>query len=189
RGADVARIDDPRWRIAIVALMPLTVALSYLLSRGHAADAGGATPLAATPVFLLVYGVSAFCEQIGWTAVMTDRLLTRHRVVPAGLIVGATWAAWHIVPFIQTRNTATWIAWQCAYTIVYRVLLTEVYVRTNRSVFGTIAMHATYNTAFSLLPYYGSSYDPMSMTLATLGTTAAVFATRFARGSREHGTP
>jgi hypothetical protein len=36
-------------------------------------------------------------------------------------------------------------------------------------------MHATYNTGFSLLPYYGSSFNPMTMTLATLLTTVIVF--------------
>jgi membrane protease YdiL (CAAX protease family) len=136
-----------------------------------------ATPLINIPIFLLVYGVSGYCEQIGWTAIMTDELLKHRSVIMTGLIVGVTWATWHIIPFIQTHNTATWIFWQCVYTIVYRVLLTKVYILTDRSVFSTIAMHATYNTAFSLLPYYGSSYDPMYMALATLLFTIFVLMT------------
>jgi len=34
--------------------------------------------------------------------------------------------------------------------------------------------HATYNAGFSLLPHYGSSYNPMTMTLATLFLTIIV---------------
>ncbi|MCB9135877.1 MAG: CPBP family intramembrane metalloprotease [Anaerolineales bacterium] len=176
RGVDIKRISQPFWRIGIFVLMPLTVALSYwmiLWSGGDVPDK--TTPLLSIPVFLLIYGVSGYCEQIGWTAMMTDTLLERYTVLKAGIIVGITWAVWHIIPFMQTHNPAIWIFWQCMYTIIYRVLLTKVYIRTERSVFATIAMHATYNTAFSLMPYYGSSYNPMFMTLATLCTTVLVF--------------
>lgn len=80
------------------------------------------------------------------------------------------------MPFLQTHHAPAWVVWQCAFTVIFRVLLTHVYAVTNRSVFGTVAAHATYNTAFSLLPYYGSSYDPRFMALATLGAIAVVFA-------------
>ena len=175
RGVDFLRIQSTGWRIGIFVLMPLVVALSYLLIWWSGADVSHQlTPLYTIPIFLLVYGISGYCEQIGWTAIMTDELLKRRSIVAAGLIVGLAWAAWHIIPFIQTHNTATWIFWQCIYTIVYRVLLTKIYVVTNHSVFSTIAMHATYNTAFSLMPYYGSSYDPMLMAFATLVVTIII---------------
>ena len=176
RGIDIRRIEDSLWRVGIFMLMRLSVVLSYLLILWSGAVVSDKmTPLLSIPIFLLVYGISGYCEQIGWTAIMTDDLLKHHTVIMSGLIVGITWASWHIIPFIQTHNTAAWIFWQCLYTIIYRVLLTKVYVLTNRSVFSTIAMHATYNTAFSLMPYYGSSYNPMYMALATLCTTVIIF--------------
>jgi hypothetical protein len=55
------------------------------------------------------------------------------------------------------------------------LLFNKVYLLTNRSVFSTVAMDATYKTGFSMMPYYGSSYDPMTMTLATLFTIVIVF--------------
>jgi uncharacterized protein len=169
RGIDLHRIQSRMWRVGIFVIMPLTVGLSYLMVVWSGASASDkTTPLLSLPVFLLVYSISGYCEQIGWTAIMTDSLLKHRTMILDGLVVGMTWAAWHIVPFIQTHNTTTWIIWQCIYTIIYRVLLTQVYVLTNRSVFSTVAMHATYNTAFSLIPYYGSSYNPMYMTIASL---------------------
>lgn len=177
RGIDIKRIKNPVWQVCIFLLMPLTILLSFLLILWSGANIPDKmTPLLSIPIFLLVYGISGYCEQIGWTAIMTDILLERRTIIISGLIVGITWAAWHIIPFIQTHNTATWIFWQCTYSIIYRVLLTKIYVLTNRSVFSTIATHATYNTAFSLMPYYGSSYNPMYMAFTTLCITVIIFA-------------
>jgi CAAX protease family protein len=189
RGIDIKRVKNPAWRVGIFLLMPLTVLFSYILIIWSGANVPDKmTPIISLPIFLLVYGISGYCEQLGWTAIMTDELLEQGRtVLTAGLIVGITWAGWHIIPFIQTHNSATWIFWQCIYTIIYRVLLTKVYVLTDKSVFSTIAMHATYNTAFSLLPYYGSSYNPMYMLFATLGIAVAVFV--FSKSPDEGTTP
>lgn len=177
RGLDIQHLQSPGWRMGIFVLMPLVVASSYLIMRWRGvAMPDQRTPLYAIPIFLLVYGVSGYCEQIGWTAVLTDELLPRYSILTAGLIVGVTWAGWHIIPFWQTHNTAVWIFWQCLFTVIYRVLLTKVYVVTGHTVFSTIAMHATYNTAFSLMPYFGSSYNPMYMALVTLLITIFVLA-------------
>jgi hypothetical protein len=175
RGFDFACIKS-RWRLGIFILMPLVVFASYglmvLLGKPVSTHL---TPLLSLPVFLLIYGVSGYCEQLGWTAIMTDALLARSTVIKTGLLTGVVWASWHIIPFIQTHNTATWIMWQCTFTIIYRVMMTKIYVITNRSLFATVALHATYNAAFSLLPYYGSSYNPMYMALATLAATIFLF--------------
>jgi uncharacterized protein len=132
------------------------------------------TYLEYTPL-LLVYGISGYSEELGWTAIATDKLLERFNTIITGLVVGLIWAVWHIIPFIQTHNSAIWIFWQCIYTIVFRVLITKIYILTNRSVFATIALHTTYNTAFSIMPYYGSSYNPAYMTLATCIVGLIVF--------------
>jgi hypothetical protein len=176
RGIDIKRIESPMWRVGIFVFMPFNIALSYLMILWSGASIPNKmTPLLSIPFLLLVYGISGYCEQIGWTAILTDHLLKNRTVIMSGIIVGIIWAAWHIIPFIQTHNTAEWIFWQCIFTIVARVQFTKVYILTNRSVFSTVAMQATYNTAFSLMPYYGSSYNPMYMTLATLFTTVVVF--------------
>ncbi|MEO7046610.1 MAG: CPBP family intramembrane glutamic endopeptidase [Ferruginibacter sp.] len=133
------------------------------------------TPIWSIFIFVLIYGLSGYCEQIGWTAIATEKLLQRYNIVITGLIVGIIWASWHIIPFTQTHNTGIWIFWQCIFTVLYRILMTKIYVLTNRSVFATIALHATYNTAFSMMPYYGSTYDPMYMTSATCIVCLIVF--------------
>ena len=188
RGLDLSRIADRRWRVGVFVMMPVVVFASYELARiGAVSLVKNTTPLYVLPAALLVYGISGYAEQLGWTAVMTDALLERFSVLKAGLIVGVTWSAWHVIPFTQTHNSAAWIAWQCLFTIIYRILLTKVYVATGRSVFSTVAMHATYNTAFTMLPYYGSSYRPMDMAIVTLLMTSAAFAVRMGGDDMPHG--
>lgn len=179
RGVDVARLPKGGWRVGVFLVMPLVVLASYILSIvcGRSIDARW-TPAFVAPVLLGAYFISAYCEQLGWTAIMTDTLLKRWSVLESGLLTGLTWAAWHLIPFYQTHHAWRFIAWQCAFTVAFRVCLTVIYVRTNRSVFATVALHATYNTALSLLPFYGSTYDPLTMTIATvvLGAMLAMLA-------------
>jgi len=138
------------------------------------------TSVLSIPVFLIVYGVSGYCEQIGWTAFATDRLLKRYSIIASGLLLGLIWAGWHIIPFLQAHHSVEWVVWQCVFSVILRVLMTKVYVLTKRSVVAPILLHVTYNTAFSLMPYYGSSYDPMYMAFATLIVTLCIFV--FVRG-------
>lgn len=175
RGLDFSRVQGS-WRIWVFALMPCVVGTSWVVGQTSlGGSVASATPPIAVLLFLPIYALSGYCEQMGWTAVMTDDLLDAGLgVVASGLLVGAVWAAWHVVPFIQTHNAPLWILGQCLYTIVYRVLLTKVYLITNRSVFSTIALHATYNTAFSMLPHFGSGYNPWTMAACTLVVTLAM---------------
>lgn len=176
RGIDFYRIKKKEWKLGVFLLMPLTVLLSYFIMKWSGLHIPNKiTPIWTLPLFLFIYGISGYSEQLGWTAIATDKLLSKFNIVSTGLIVGLIWASWHIIPFIQTRNTATWILWQCAFTVVYRIVMTKIYVITNKSVFATIALHATYNAAFSMMPYYGSSYNPMYMALATFIVGLIVF--------------
>jgi hypothetical protein len=110
RGIDIKRIENPMWRVGFFVLMSLNIALSYLIILWSGASVPDKmTPLLSIPILLLVYGISGYCEQIGWTAIMTDHLLKHRTVIMSGLIVGIIWASWHIIPFIQTHNTAVWI--------------------------------------------------------------------------------
>ncbi|WP_400995787.1 type II CAAX prenyl endopeptidase Rce1 family protein [Agromyces sp. GXQ0307] len=168
RSLDVYRIPGVTMRIAVFALMPALVAVTYLLTSARDSTRAAATPLAVLPLFFALYWFSATCEAIGWTAVMTDALLPAMSPWLVGAMTGAAWAAWHAVPFLQTGNAATWILAQWAFSIVFRMLMTRVYTMTDRSMFAVIALQATYDTSFSMVPFYGSGYDPAGLTVVTL---------------------
>jgi uncharacterized protein len=182
RGFDFNRITKTGWRFGIFLIMPLTVVVSLMLIQWNGfIITDTSTPFWTIPLFLCVYGVSGYCEQTGWTAITTDSLLSRFNVIITGLLVGITWATWHIIPFTQTHHDMDWIIWQCIYSIVFRILITKIYVLTNTSVFATIALHATYNTGFSMMPYYGSSYNPMYMVIATSIIGSIIFLLSFTK--------
>ena len=141
--------------------MPLTVLLSYFLIKIFGVlVTNKPTPIWNILIFFLIYGLSGYCEQIGWTAIGTEKILARYSIVITGLIVGIILASWHIIPFTQTHNTPIFIFWQCIFTVLYLILMTKIYVLANRILFATIALHATFNTAFSMMPDYGSTYNP-----------------------------
>jgi hypothetical protein len=176
RAWDGGRIPRLPWRIGIWLLMPGVVSLAYAPALWSGARAPAPpTPLAALPALLLVYALSALCEELGWTAIMTDELLgAGHTPTAAGVWTGLVWAVWHLIPFIQTGHAPAWVLWQSAFSIVFRVLMTQVYVRTGQSLFATIVLHATYNIAFSMLPSFGSGYDPALTLLVVLAPTVAL---------------
>ena len=76
RGVDVARLPKGAWRVGAFLVMPLVVLASYTLSIvcGRSIDARW-TPALIAPILRGAYFISAYCEQLGWTAIMTDTLL------------------------------------------------------------------------------------------------------------------
>lgn len=177
RVADAGRIHGPgRWILVVASTPPAYLsawAIMKLLDR----------PLPEmevvwwiVPVLLAAYGVSAVAEELGWTAYATDTLLTRHGVWTTGAILGTAWALWHVPGYISGGNSPMWIFWQCAYTVVLRMLIVWTYTWTDRSLFAAITVHALSNVCWNLFPANGSGYDPMytTITLAAVLAVAAI---------------
>lgn len=180
RITDINRVKNRRHRVAVFLIMPLIVWVAFLIATAGGSSAAS-TPIASLGVFMVLYSLSAYCEELGWTAIMADHLLKRYGFLVVGTMVGISWAAWHFLPFLQTGNTIEWVLWQSIFTVVFRILIVRIYMATGLSMSGSIALHATYNVAFSFLPYYGSTYSPMLMTLIT--TAALLLIVWYARSS------
>jgi membrane protease YdiL (CAAX protease family) len=133
RSVDVPAARYAGW-VAAVALLPALVLLATLLDRGSVALPPGPVPLVAVPLLAVVYLAAALAEEVGWTASLTDRVLLRLGTAGTGLVLGAVWAAWHLVPYAQAGRDARWIAWQCLVTVAARVLIVEVYAGSGRCV-------------------------------------------------------
>ena len=175
RIGDVRRVRSPFWIAAAAALMPAVLAVSWFAM----VLAGRPLPepmidLAAIPVFLGLFLVSGTLEEIGWQAVASERLLNRMSALAAALTVGGFWAAWHIVPYLQTGNGAAWVAWHCGVTVLLRVLTLWLANASGGSLFVAIVFHAFCNVAYFLFPNYGSAYDPTIAALVLAPLTALV---------------
>ena len=164
RVVDSGSVRTPRQWVLVASTMPLLVVGATLLP-GAGGDRGtDREPLAALPVLAAVFLLSAAAEEVGWTAVATDTMREEMGPVRVGLVLGALWAVLHAVPYVQAGHPPSWVAGQCAFTVVLRVGLVRLHDLTGGPTGGiapVVVAHASFNLAWALSP----SYDPWAMTL------------------------
>lgn len=174
RTFDFKRIKNKFWYAPILLFMPVVMLLSYglmhLLERELPEPY---IPFYAIPIFFLMFFIGAIGEEIGWSGYITDPLQDRWGALGASIFLGAVWAVWHIVPWFQGHYSPEGVAWQCAATVVMRILIVWLYNNTGKSVLATILFHTTINVSIYLFPNYGSGYDPF-ITFIILAIAAAI---------------
>lgn len=161
RARDFRLIENKAWYAPILLLMPATAALAYVAMR--VLDLPLPPPalsIAIVPALFLLFFVAGLAEELGWSGYALDPLQNRWGALPASLIIGLVWAAWHIVPLLQVGRAPGWIAWWAFGTVATRVLHTWLYNNTGKSVFGAALFHGMTNVSWQLFPNQGSHYDP-----------------------------
>jgi uncharacterized protein len=177
RALDFDRVSSMGWVLVAASLLPVVAVLQY----GVLQLIGTALPapqfaLAATPLFLVMYFVGAIGEEIGWQGYAFPALRTRYSAFIAAVLLGAFWALWHVIPFIQIGRTADWVFWHCLCIVVLRVIIVWLFVNTGQSVFIAVLFHTMINLPWSLIENYGSFYDPFITFLLLLLVAGAIVA-------------
>ncbi|MDK2889627.1 MAG: protease family protein [Methanoculleus sp.] len=174
RSFDYKRIRRKIWYIPLLLLIPATTILQYGLMRLMGISIPGLQfPLQMMPVYFAVFFILAIGEEVGWSGYALDPLQDRWGALPAGIILGAVWALWHLVPY-ALANAPLWVAGQCVATVMTRILMVWLYNNTGRSVFGMILFHAMINTGS--VPDYGFPYEPVLVAaILTVAVAAVVF--------------
>lgn len=161
RSFDVRRIGSPVWLLPSLLLMPGVLAASYaIMQLAKLPLPVPVVPWSLAPALLLLFFLAAIGEELAWSATVLEPLQSRFGALPAALIIGVIWAAWHVIPLTQAHQSMSWILGQCLSTIAFRVVLVWLYNNTGRSVFAVSVCHATFNLAWQLFPNRGSHYDP-----------------------------
>ncbi len=160
RSFDFKRIRHKRWYVPIVLLMPGVSVLVYGLMRwmNLPVPAPQFSVLATLLMFVALFA-GALGEELGWSGYAIDALQKRWRALQASVLLGAVTALWHIVPLVQARRPAAWIAWWCLYAVAARVLIVWLYNNTGKSVFAAALFHTMLNLSWMLFPVYGSHFD------------------------------
>jgi len=141
-----------------------------------------------------VFLVSATLENAGWSAFALPRMALLATPLVTGVLIGAFWALWHVVAYVQGGHSASWIAGQCVFTVVLRVLLVQLSVRSGNLMWPAVVAHASYNVAWAASPGAGTAYDPWVAAAWTAAAVLVVLATA-PRGARDRwpssavGTP
>lgn len=172
---DFKNINDKKWYIPIIFLMPAIALLSYWYMKNTGARQSESQPsLLAVFTFFFVFFVGAIGEEIGWSGYSIDPLQNRYGAVKASIIVGIVWAVWHIIPYSQVHQTQVWILWQCIGTVFIRVIMLWLFNNTNKSVFAMVLFHTMINVSPYLFPNNGPHYDPFIFAVLLLATVLLV---------------
>jgi uncharacterized protein len=177
RALDFNRVSSMRWVLVAACFLPIVAVVQYAALRliGTALPAPQFA-LAATPLFFVIYFVGAIGEEIGWQGYAYPELRTRYSALMAAVLLGAFWALWHVIPFIQIGRTADWIFWHCLCIVTFRVIIVWLFVNTGESVFIAVLFHTMINLPWSVIENYGSFYDPFITFMLLLPTAGAVVA-------------
>ena len=172
RAFDLKRIQARIWVIPVIFLLPGITVLSYGLMRlkGDSLPSPQISVWNALFMFLATF-VAALAEELGWMGYAIDPLRKRWNALQAGLLLGAIWAAWHLVLLVQAGRSSGWIAWWCLYTVAARILIVWIYNNTHHSVFAAILFHAVGNMCTMLFPAY---FNPQITGLAVAALAAVV---------------
>ncbi len=167
-----------RWRFGIgwYAVALLLEPLIWAVSLAIAIALGGRGP-AVTLDFLIP--LAAIGEEFGWRGYALPRLQPRIGAVPASLVIGVIWAAWHLpyfadpsihpLPFVLDFGLFT-------VTLVSQsVLATWIYNSTRGSVLATMLYHHSIHMA-SLVPVIPGILGTAVMAVVSVVAAGAVFA-------------
>lgn len=158
--SDYGKIKNRIWYVPIVCTMPVVMLLSYgVMSFKRMPLPEVQIEVLAIPVNISLFFAGAVAEELGWMGYSMP-LLNKLSALKAGAVLGAIWAVWHIVPYMQANRTAEWIVWQCIFTVATRILIVWIYCNTGGSVFAASLFHAVGNLSVSLFPNNGSHYNP-----------------------------
>jgi membrane protease YdiL (CAAX protease family) len=165
RLVDPTRIA-PRWWLVILGLYPAiklvaggcavlfgSVDVPFELAETSALlRAPG--ELLAVMGFLLLLG--PLPEEIGWRGFLLDRLQVRYRALPASLLLGLAWFAWHgplffITGYYDRAGGAPELLPFGAAIVLAAVLYTWIYNHTGRSVLAAVLFHFSGNLTGELL--------------------------------------
>jgi membrane protease YdiL (CAAX protease family) len=101
RVGDIGRAKSLWWTLIAFLFMPAAMLISYALTRllGLPLPAILTVVFSQAPIMFAAFFFGAILEEVGWTGYATEPLQERYGVFGAGLMIGAVWALWHIVPW------------------------------------------------------------------------------------------
>lgn len=167
---DFKKIKGLKWYILIIFLLPLMTILSYgyLYYVKGELSTEPSLPFFTICIFFIVYFVGAIGEEIGWSAYVMETMQNKYGAILSSIFLGLIWAIWHIIPWSQMYQTASWIFWQSISTVFLRVIMVWIFNNSGKSVFGMVLFHTMINISPYLIPNNGVHYDPFIFSLLLL---------------------
>ncbi len=184
RSFDCRRLRSKIWWLPTLLLYPAIVALQYAIALLSGQEVPAPHFAIRIPIVFALVLVAALGEELGWMGYVFEPLQERFGALKAGVVLGVVWGLMHIPLFSASTVSIRWIAWQCVYIAMTRVLFVWVYNNSGRSLSTVALMHATFSIGWMLFPPSGgllvpSFYDPRNLALTA---TVAVVTVSFVWG-------
>lgn len=189
------------WTAQVLVLTILQTLLSQTIARvfwgAEPLGYTGFQVLARAPYMIFVYlffGLitnGPFNEEFGWRGYLLDKLLAKHSVVAASLLVGLVWGVWHL-PLYFYPLQGPYQMWQISpllgmgfivECITAALVYTVVYIMSDRSILAILFVHMFFNivkTGIFIYPW-SSAYEviltPISI-LTNIAYFTAIYCTK-----------
>ena len=170
-----------RWFVLALVLGSVTVvpALVHLFTGGSTDTDAVAAHLAAVPLHFLVVATvgGGLDEELGWRGVAQPQLQLRMSPVPANLLLGLVWAAWHLPLWLDPDSAqAAYPFAVYAVVIVGHSLMTGyLYNASGGSLLIAVLVHSTNNTGDGIrYAVLGQSGDDLSWQLLLAAASLAL---------------
>jgi uncharacterized protein len=157
RSLDYHRARRKLWFLPVLFLAPAVTLLTYAVLRLTGQPVSPVRLGLAIPILLLIFFIAAQGEELGWSGYAIDPLQARFGPLPAAILLGVIWAAWHIVAMVQAGQSPGWIAWGCLDMVATRVIMVWLYRAAGGSVFAVALYHAMANLSGKTI-FPGGSY-------------------------------
>lgn len=191
------------WWAIIFLVFPILYGLSILIDMAI----GGAQPemtqlraLIANPLMIPLAAFISFMsgpwsEEFGWRGYALDRLLTPFGLLIGSISLGLIWGVWHLPLFFMPATWHGQIGFGLTgfWTFMLRsvglaLLMTWVYLNTDRSILSSMFMHFTSNFTGQLLASVSTRVEVLeSVFIFVVGLAACFLMSRTIRNGRNSG--
>ncbi|MGI5161989.1 CPBP family intramembrane glutamic endopeptidase [Microbispora sp. CA-102843] len=178
------RVPPTTYLLALAAPIGVaTAAVALAAAAGHNPRLGVMMSLPSALVYL-GYGIGLFLltEEAGWRGLLLPRLQARMRPVPANLLLGVVWSAWHY-PLLQVpgaSDNGLPFAGFLLLTVSTTVLIGALVNAADGSVLIAALFHAAFDAVYSYAGIVGPDHTP----LWTAAATSAVLAVAVCAATR-----
>lgn len=157
--------------VMALAVMALSLLLIGPLPRNPSLTAWYSPIVWFFLLVLIQIGLNALAEEPGWRGYALPRLLSQHHALLAAVILGLLWGLWHLPLFLLgdvfDANGPLSFFLFLLQTSGLSILLTWLYLHTERSILFSILFHAAINAAVGL--FLGNTTDQFKTTLILTG--------------------
>lgn len=123
-------------------------------------------------------------EEFGWRGFLMNRLMISYNAIISSLLIGLVWSLWHL-PLFFIHGTIQWqmlqqftflatISGYIFYTTLISVLISIVFLRTNKSVWAAILFHTIANTTIGYAPIIMTTKGSIELLVALFIVTLVV---------------